>query len=191
MTRVLRRQGQVFERRGSSVDQGVVDRMVHPAARREESAGVPVEEFADYDDTVASTQPTGAPGQGTRRESTEELVKRLWDQERSQYEDSQQASQPLYQQEGRNRLAGYVSNPFEEEGRRQIGRQFWSAPLGGHLRSALAGQEVFGHTITGGQARVAEQAAAGLLATGVGVPMFLEAVRGLTTPQTQGTIPMG
>ncbi|MEB3259189.1 MAG: hypothetical protein VKP63_01015 [Cyanobacteriota bacterium] len=98
---------------------------------------------------------------------------------------------PVYQQDNRDRGGGYLNNPFEEEGRQQIGRQFWQAPLGGHLRSALAGQEVFGHTITGGQARVAEQAAAGLLATGVGVPMFLEAVRGLTTPQTQGTIPMG
>ena len=132
MTRVIRRNGQVFERRGSPVDQEAVNQMVHEAA-----------------------------------------------------------ATPEYQRGGQDRLAGYVSNPFEEEGRERIGRQFWEAPLGGHLRSALTGQELFGHTITGGQARVAEQAAAGLLATGVGVPMFLEAVRGLTTPQTQGTIPMG
>lgn len=98
---------------------------------------------------------------------------------------------PVYQQDNRDLGGGYLSNPFEEEGRRQIGQQFWQAPLGGHLRSALAGQELFGHAITGGQARVAEQAAAGLLATGVGVPMFLQAVHGLTTPQTQGTIPIG
>lgn len=161
MTRTIRRNGQVFERRNGSVDQEAVNRMVHPAARREESAGVPVEEFADYDDIVASTQPP-----------------------------QQAAAAPEYQRDGQDRLAGYVSNPLEEEGRQRIGRQFWEAPLGGHLRSALAGQELFGHTITGGQARVAEQAAAGLLATGVGVPMFLEAVRGLTTPQSQGTIPM-
>lgn len=97
---------------------------------------------------------------------------------------------PVYQQDNRNMLGGYLNNPFDEEGRALIGRQFWNAPLGGHVRRGLAGQEVFGHTITGGQARAAEQALAGLTAVGVGVPTFMAALNGLTTPQSQDTIPM-
>ena len=99
----------------------------------------------------------------------------------------------LYQQEGRGHGLGYLNNPFDEEGRQAIGRQFLSAPAGGHIRSALQGQEVFGHTITGGQARVAEQAAAGVLATGIGGWGLLSAIDALqsnNTPQTAGTMAM-
>ena len=97
---------------------------------------------------------------------------------------------PDYQREGRAHLGGYLSNPFEEEGRARIGTQWWEAPAGGWIRRGLEGQEIFGHTITGGQARVAEQAMAGLTAVGVGVPTFMAALNSLTTPQSQGTIPM-
>ena len=97
---------------------------------------------------------------------------------------------PSYQMRGRDVGAGYLNNPFDEAGRGRIGRQFWQAPLGGHVRSALEGQEVFGHTITKGQARMAEQGLAGLTAVGVGVPAFLAAVNQLSTPQTPDTIPL-
>ena len=97
----------------------------------------------------------------------------------------------LYQQEGRGRGAGYLNNPFEVEGRKAMLRQGLSAPLGGHLRSALQGQEVFGHTITNAQARMAEQAAA-VLATGVGSWGLLEAIDALNgdPQQTPGTMQM-
>lgn len=98
----------------------------------------------------------------------------------------------LYQQEGRGSLRGYLNNPLEEEGRQAIARQFLSAPLGGQLRSALQGQEVFGHRISNAQARIAEQAAAGVLATGVGSWGLLSAIDALNgDPQTPGTMPMG
>ena len=83
----------------------------------------------------------------------------------------------------------YLNNPLEEKGRQRIGRQFWEAPLGGHVRRGLEGQEIFGHTIDAGQARTAEQALAGLTAVGIGVPAFMAAVNQLSTPQDQGTIP--
>jgi len=97
---------------------------------------------------------------------------------------------PTYQLRGRDVGAGYLNNPFDKTGRGRIGRQFWQAPLGGHVRSALEDQEVFGHTITKGQARMAEQGLAGLTAVGVGVPAFLFAVNQLSTPQTPDTIPL-
>lgn len=97
----------------------------------------------------------------------------------------------LYQQEGRGSLRGYLNNPLDD-GFQSWGRQFWSAPGGGHIRSALQGREVFGHTITGGQARIAEQAAMGVLATGVGSWGLLSAIDALNgNPQTPGTMPMG
>lgn len=99
-------------------------------------------------------------------------------------------AKPGYQGGGRDVGAGYLSNPFNETGRKRIGRQFWHAPLGGHARNALEGQEIFGHTITAGQARTAEQGLAGLAAVGVGVPAFMAAVNQLSTPQTPDTIPM-
>jgi hypothetical protein len=96
----------------------------------------------------------------------------------------------LYQQEGRGRLAGYANNPFDEQGRQAILRQMMSAPMGGHIRSALQGQEVFGHTITNAQARMAEQAAA-ITATGVGAWGFLGAIDALNgDSQTPGTMPI-
>jgi hypothetical protein len=97
----------------------------------------------------------------------------------------------LYQQEGRGRLAGLLNNPFDEQGRRAILRQVISAPGGGHIRSALQGQEVFGHTITNAQARMAEQATVGVLATGVGSWGLLSAIDALNGDnQTPGTMPM-
>lgn len=64
---------------------------------------------------------------------------------------------------------------------------FLEAPLGGVVRDWAAQQDWAKHR----QGRTAEQAAAGLLATGVGVPMFLAAVDGLNGPtQSQGTIPL-
>jgi hypothetical protein len=98
----------------------------------------------------------------------------------------------LYQQDGRGSGAGYLNNPFDEQGREAMLRQFWSAPLGGHVRAGLQGQEVFGRRITNGQARVAEQAAAGVLATGVGSWGLLSAIDALNgNPQTPGTMPIG
>jgi hypothetical protein len=96
----------------------------------------------------------------------------------------------LYQQEGRGQLRGYLNNPFDEQGRQAILRQAVSAPMGGHIRSALQGQEVFGHTITNGQARMAEQAAA-ITASGVGAWGFLGAIDALNgDSQTPGTMPI-
>ena len=100
------------------------------------------------------------------------------------------AEKPSYQRGGLDVGAGYLNNPFDEAGRGRIGRQFWQAPLGGHARNFLEGQEIFGHTITAGQARTAEQGLAGLAAVGVGVPAFMAAVNQLSTPQTPDTIPM-
>lgn len=84
----------------------------------------------------------------------------------------------------------YLNNPLDAKGRSRMERQFWEAPLGGHVRGALEGQELFGHQITRGQARMAEQGLAGLTAVGVGVPAFLAAVNQLTTPQSAETIPL-
>jgi len=97
---------------------------------------------------------------------------------------------PLYQREHRNVLGGYLNNPFTDEGRREIVRQFVQAPAGGHVRRALAGQEVFGHTITGGQALMAERAVAGATAIGVGLPALMAAADQLNGSQTPGTLPV-
>ena len=99
------------------------------------------------------------------------------------------AAVPDYQRKGQAGLRGYASNPLEDRGRAAIAQQFWEAPLGGHVRGALEGQEIFGHTIDRGQARMAEQGLAGLTAVGVGVPAFMAAVQQLSTPQDQNTIP--
>lgn len=96
-----------------------------------------------------------------------------------------------YRQEGRDVMAGYLNNPLEEDGRKAMLSQLMSAPLGGHLRAALQGQEVLGRTITNAQARMAEQAAAGVLATGIGSWGLLSAIDALNgNQQTPGTIPM-
>ena len=97
---------------------------------------------------------------------------------------------PLYQRDGRDVGAGYLNNPFDEGGRQRIGEQFWQAPLGGHVRRALTGQELFGNRFTDEQALITERTLAGLAAVGVGVPTFLHAVNQLTTPQSAETIPM-
>jgi hypothetical protein len=85
---------------------------------------------------------------------------------------------------------GYLNNPLDGKGRGRMGTQFWEAPLGGHVRAGLDGQEIFGHTIDRDQALMAERGLAGLLATGVGVPAFMAAVQQLTTPADQNTIPL-
>lgn len=170
MAQMIRHHGRTY------VDRDAVNRMVHSAAR------------VDDTDVEVSAERSRELLPEVERMAAAERGEMVYDQ------DTGQGATPVvvrdYQREGQDRLAGYVSNPFEAEGRERMGRQLWEAPLGGHVRSVLEGQDLFGHRVTRGQARVAEQAAAGLLATGVGVPMFLEAVRGLTTPQTQGTIPM-
>jgi hypothetical protein len=84
----------------------------------------------------------------------------------------------------------YLNNPLDAKGRSRMERQFWEAPLGGHVRGALEGQEVFGHTIDRDQARMAEQGLAGLTAVGIGVPAFMAAVQQLSTPADQNTIPL-
>jgi hypothetical protein len=78
-------------------------------------------------------------------------------------------------------MAGYASNPFEEAGREAIARQLMSAPLGGHVRSALQGQTLplMENPINNHQARLAEQALAGVLATGVGGWGLLSAIDAL------------
>lgn len=85
----------------------------------------------------------------------------------------------------------YLNNPLDAKGRARMGRQFMNAPLGGHVRRGLEGQELFGHTVTGDQALMAERAIAGAMAVGIGVPTFLAGVQQLTgDQQTPGTIPM-
>ena len=100
-----------------------------------------------------------------------------------------------YQGQGRGHLGGYMNNPLDAEGRQAAMQQFVHAPLGGHLRSALQGQAIpgFDHTITNKEARMAEQAAAGVLATGIGGWGLLSAIDALqsnNTPQTAGTMAM-
>lgn len=84
----------------------------------------------------------------------------------------------------------YLNNPFDAKGRKRMGQQFMEAPLGGHVRRGLEGQELFGNKITAEQALYAERGLAGLTAVGVGVPAFLAAVNQLSTPQDQNTIPL-
>lgn len=91
-----------------------------------------------------------------------------------------EGEQPLYQAGGRDRLAGYLSNPMTHLGRQRMLEQVIEAPLGGHVRKLL------------GDNRLAEQAAAGVLATGVGSWGLLEAIDALNgdPQQTPGTMPM-
>lgn len=172
--RRIRRQGRVIELpdglqpRSASEQHAAVQQHVHPAAR-----------------TDAPPAPQEPPASPSGRYMGEDMV-----YDAGTGEGPTQFDARAYQQDGRNVGAGYLSNPFEETGRERIGLQWWEAPLFGHVRAALQGQELFGHRITAGQARTAEQAAAGLLATGIGVPAFLAAVQGLSTPRDQGAIPM-
>lgn len=171
--RRIRRQGRVIELpdglqpRSASEQHAAVQQHVHPAARAD-----------------APSAPQEPQASAASRYMGEDMV-----YDASTGEGPTQVVR-TYQQDGRNVGAGYFSNPFEEAGRERIGLQWWEAPLGGHVRAGLEGQELFGHRITDGQARTAEQAAAGLLATGIGVPAFLAAVQGLSTPRDQGAIPM-
>jgi hypothetical protein len=96
---------------------------------------------------------------------------------------------PVYQRRGRDAGAGYLSNPFEARGRRDIGLQLMEAPFGGHVRRGLEGAELFGHTVTPLEALRTEQGLAGLTAVGIGVPAFLAAVQQISTPPDQNTIP--
>jgi hypothetical protein len=79
----------------------------------------------------------------------------------------------------------YLNNPFTAKGRARIGRQFWQAPLGGHVRSAAEGLG-----LEADHARLAEQGLAGLTAVGIGVPAFMAAVQQLSTPPDPNTIPL-
>lgn len=87
----------------------------------------------------------------------------------------------LYQQEGRGHMAGYLNNPLEEAGRQAIAQQLMAAPLGGHVRHALQGQTLplMDRPVTNMEARIAEQALAGVLATGVGGWGLLSAIDAL------------
>jgi hypothetical protein len=91
---------------------------------------------------------------------------------------------------GYGAMQGYRQNPLEEKGREAMAYQFNEVPLGGHVREALEGQDVLGHTITPEQAHLAERGLAGLTAVGIGVPAFMAAVQQLSTPQDQNTIPL-
>jgi len=79
----------------------------------------------------------------------------------------------------------YLNNPLEAKGRARMSRQFWEAPLGGHVRSAAEGLG-----LQADHARLAEQGLAGLTAVGIGVPAFMAAVQQLSTPPDQNTIPL-
>ena len=88
-------------------------------------------------------------------------------------------AQPLYQAAGRDRFSGYLQNPLDSLGRQRMLEQFIEAPLGGHVRRLL------------GDSQVAEQAAAGVLATGVGSWGLLSAIDALNgDSQTPGTMPI-
>lgn len=86
-----------------------------------------------------------------------------------------------YQLRGRDRLQGYLSNPLEKAGQQAIARQLMHAPLGGHVRHALQGQTLplMDRPVTNMEARIAEQALAGVLATGVGGWGLLSAIDAL------------
>lgn len=108
-----------------------------------------------------------------------------------QSREARVAATPSYQRKGQASLQGYLNNPLDEAGREAIGTQFWEAPLGGHVRRAVDGFDLFGHQVTPDQARTAEQALAASLAVGIGVPTFLAGVQGLQSDQqTQGTMPL-
>ena len=158
--------------------------------------------FADADDIAASRAggsfmdqmraggmgyDHGGPAGATLASPITDRAQVVLDRDRARRERI--AAVPDYQRKGQAGLQGYASNPLEEAGRNRIANQFWEAPLGGHVRGALEGQEVFGHKITGDQARMTEQGLAGLTAVGIGVPAFMAAVQQLSTPADQNTIP--
>ena len=173
------------------------------AAERAAGGGAPSDyrEFADADDIAASRAGgSGNPmhgmaydhGTGEGASPITDAAQRYLDARSSEKARRQQLvnDNPSYMRHGRGAMQGYLNNPFDEAGRKAISTQFWEAPLSGRVRQGLEGQELFGHRITGDQARMAEQGLAGLTAVGIGVPTFLAAVNQLTTPQSAETIPM-
>jgi len=139
--------------------------------------------------------PASAPERSSRQQEVEAGVAGatpIVDRAQS-YLDARAAEQVARQQkvdEAYQYGQQYLNNPFDAKGRARMGRQFMDAPLGGHVRRGLEGQELFGHTITGEQALMTERGLAGLTAVGVGVPAFLAAVNQLSTPQSPETIPL-
>ncbi len=196
---------QLSQQAGDAVAAGVRQRlsatdMVHPAVR---AAGVNPADFADADDIAASIAGPSAPIQAGRYPHsdihttvTSDTGVRAQDDyvgysaygEYANNVGPQLATRelpPVYQRRGRDTLAGYLSNPLDARGRRDIGLQLMEAPLGGHVRSAA---ENLG--LEADHARMAEQGLAGLTAVGIGVPAFMAAVQQLSTPPDQNTIPM-
>lgn len=170
--------------------EGGVQALMHPAAVRGDH--LPDQRnFADADDIAAST----SPERSSRQQEAEAGVAGatpIVDRAQS-YLDARAAEQVARQQkvdEAYQYGQQYLNNPFDAKGRARMGRQFMDAPLGGHVRRGLEGQELFGHTITGEQALMTERGLAGLTAVGVGVPAFLAAVNQLSTPQSPETIPL-
>lgn len=193
--------------------EGGVQALMHPAAVRGDY--LPDQRsFVDADDIAASTSnlatdtddlmrampsqgpaPVSAPERSSSQQEAEAGVAGatpIVDRAQS-YLDARAAEQVARQQkvdEAYQYGQQYLNNPFDAKGRARMGRQFMDAPLGGHVRRGLEGQELFGHTITGEQALMTERGLAGLTAVGVGVPAFLAAVNQLSTPQSPETIPL-
>jgi hypothetical protein len=157
---------------------------------------IPVEDFADHESLVASWNqgapppPPSAPprdwGDMVYDHGTGEGPSLIHQSARAVKTAQRQGVVNDAYQYGQQ----YLNNPLAGKGRGRMATQFWEAPLGGHVRRGLQGQEVFGHTIDAGQAHMAEQGLAGLAAVGIGVPAFLSAVQQLTTPADQNTIPL-
>lgn len=199
MQRRIRRHGRVVDP-ATGRRLPTAEEMVHPAVRGAASAAsadIPVEDFADHDSLVASWQagtaapepPAAGPAwgdmaydQGTGERATPIIQGRA---QENLDRRARVAAVPRYQRSGRDSLQGYVSNPLEVSGRRAMGRQFWEAPLGGHVRSFAEGMG-----LEANHAQMAEQGLAGLTAVGIGVPAFMAAVQQLTTPTDQNTIPL-
>lgn len=77
----------------------------------------------------------------------------------------------------------------EGYGLESIGQQAWERPLGGLVRDNL-GDDLLGLKLDENARAGLERTVAGLVATGIGVPAFMAAVNGLSTPQTAGTLPL-
>lgn len=99
---------------------------------------------------------------------------------------------PFYQRQGLWHMSGL--NPMSwgsAPGRRRAMYQMSQAPLGGHVRRAAEGAEMFGHKITPEEALNAERALAAVAYGGVGSVMALAAIDALNgNEQSPGTIPI-
>lgn len=207
MTRLVRRHGRMVDAATGRPARAPKE-LLHPAVQAE--IAQEADDFSDHEQLVASlgggapaaaagaAQPSamdrmrageigydhGGPG-GASRPTPQVGAAQAWLDARAGEKAARgQAVDEAYQY-GQQ----YLNNPLSAKGRARMGRQFWEAPGGGHIRRGLAGQEVLGHTITDEQAHLAEQGLMGLTAVGIGVPAFLAAVQQLSTPQDQNTIP--